>query len=109
MPAHSFDVEFPLDCDDEFWETGNPETDFKQPVGRPSHTSAPIHHFKLTKIVSVALRTLFGIKKSKEAAGITGNTMDNSISVLDSMLNGWFDSIQSHRVYSIPVLEIVEV
>ncbi|KAF9018135.1 hypothetical protein BDZ89DRAFT_357526 [Hymenopellis radicata] len=91
-----FDVELPIDCDDEFWDTGNPDMDFKQPPGRLSRLGAFLHHLRLSTIISFALRTLYGIRKSKKAAGLTTNAMDDSISIIDSMLNSWFNAIPAH-------------
>ncbi len=92
----SFDVELPIDCDDEYWETGNPDTDFKQPPGRLSHLGAFLHHLRLSTVISFAMRTLYGIRKSKKAAGLTTNAMDDSVSIIDSMLNSWFNAIPPH-------------
>ena len=95
MDANSFDVELPVDCDDEFWETGDPATNFKQPNGRPSRMAAMIQHIQLAHIISFALRTLYGTKKSRQALGNNINDQ-KSIAILDSMLNAWFGDIPSH-------------
>lgn len=54
------DVDPPLIVDDEHWETGNPESAFKQPHGKPSYTEAFGLWLTLTKISAFAVRTLVG-------------------------------------------------
>lgn len=58
--ACSFDIDYPLDVDDEFWETGNPETDFKQPPDKPSRMSYFVTILKLTRIIGDVLKTVVG-------------------------------------------------
>ncbi len=54
--------------------------------------------------MSYALRTLYSIRKSKEAAGLVGHTWaQTNVSELDSMLNKWFDMIPDHRESSDPL------
>ncbi len=86
-----YDVEYPILCDDEYWETGNPATDFKQPTGKPSKMEAFVALIKLTQITSISLRSVFGIRTVKEASSIQSN-----LTLLDSMLNSWFNSVPAH-------------
>ncbi|KAF9039665.1 hypothetical protein BDZ89DRAFT_1060808 [Hymenopellis radicata] len=96
LREEDYDVEYPIACDDEYWETGNPKTDFKQPPEKPAKMEAFIAYIKLSHIISFALQTLFGTRKSQEAAGMRGNWIDSNISFLDSMLNAWYGSLPSH-------------
>ena len=93
----SFDVDYPLEVDDVYWETGDSETRFKQPPGQPSLLQATVAYIKLTQITSFATRTLFGIRKSQQAAGLTGQWIEKTVSLLDSMLNSWYNAIPDHR------------
>ena len=54
----SFDIEFPLEVDDEHWEPGDDREPFKQPEGTPSFVMAFNHFIKLTQIMAFALKTL---------------------------------------------------
>jgi hypothetical protein len=54
----SFDLDMPVDCDDEYWEPDDPTQAFKQPPGRPSRIAAFIYSLKLTQILGYALRTI---------------------------------------------------
>ena len=57
---YSMDVDPPLIVDDECWASGNPESAFQQPPGKPSHMEAFGLWLKLTKISAFAVRTLVG-------------------------------------------------
>lgn len=46
----SFDVDPPIDCDDEYWENPDPALAFKQPEGKPSKLSFFLSLLKLTEI-----------------------------------------------------------
>jgi hypothetical protein len=54
----SFDQEYPIDCDDEFWDHPDPEKAFKQPDGKPSTVSCWVHLLKLLDILSFAQSTI---------------------------------------------------
>ncbi|KAF9039664.1 hypothetical protein BDZ89DRAFT_945120 [Hymenopellis radicata] len=88
-----FDVKYPFECDDEYWDTGNPATDFKQPPGEPSKMHAFVQYLNLCHIISFMMRTLYGIRKSQEAAGLKGSWIENTVAVLDSMLNSWYNDL----------------
>lgn len=57
----SFDVDFPVECDDEYWEHPDPEKSFKQPLDQPSKISYFIAYLKLTQILAFALRTVVSV------------------------------------------------
>jgi hypothetical protein len=57
-----FDVEFPEEVDDEYWENeAHPELAFKQPKGKPSVVAAFNTRIKLSQIMAFALRTVVSI------------------------------------------------
>ncbi len=56
--SSSIDVEFPIECDDEYWEHPDPRKAFRQPSGKPSYMSFFISALKLSRIVATCLRTL---------------------------------------------------
>lgn len=86
-------MDFPIECDDVYMCTSNSVTDFKQPPGKPSMISAFNHILRQVNIVSVVMKTIYGTKKSKQAAG----SDDESVSMIDSMLNSWFNAIPIYR------------
>lgn len=90
----SFDVEFPIECDDEYWEPEDPEQAFKQPSGKPCKITAFIYSLKLGQILVYTLRTLYATKKSKILSGYAGAEWERLIvSELDSSMNKWKDSL----------------
>jgi hypothetical protein len=54
----SFDLDLPIDCDDEFWDNDDPIKRFQQPEGKPSKITAFILFIKLFRILSMTLRTV---------------------------------------------------
>jgi len=54
----SFDLPLPVDCDDDYWDSMQPDKAFKQPAGQPSRISAFICNLKLSKILGFALRSI---------------------------------------------------
>ncbi|KAH9485168.1 putative transcriptional regulatory protein [Psilocybe cubensis] len=97
LPHEAFDVEYPIDCDDEYWETEDPEQAFKQPTGKPSMITGFICFIKLCEILGFALRTLYTTKKSKLLSGFIGSEWEGRmVAELDSAMNGWKDSLPPH-------------
>lgn len=54
----SFDLDLPVECDDQYWTHPDPDKAFKQPVGKPSYMSYFISFLKLNQILAFALRTI---------------------------------------------------
>jgi hypothetical protein len=55
----SFDVDLPMEIDDEYWENEHePDQAFKQPAGKPSILTYFVSLIKLMQILAVALRTI---------------------------------------------------
>ncbi|CAA7261683.1 unnamed protein product [Cyclocybe aegerita] len=89
-----FDVEYPIECDDEYWETEDPEQAFKQPLGKPCIITAFVCHLKMCEILAFTLRTLYSTKKSKLLTGLIGNEWESRIvAELDSSMNQWKNSL----------------
>ncbi|KAF8834771.1 hypothetical protein BDN67DRAFT_914233 [Paxillus ammoniavirescens] len=92
-----FDLDFPVECDDEYWEDPNPEQAFEQPPGKPSTMSFFTSYLKLNHILAFALRTIYSINKSKVLLGFVGQQWEQHIvAELDSALNQWIDSVPAH-------------
>jgi hypothetical protein len=54
----SFDLDLPLEVDDEYWEHEDPAQAFKQPEGKPCSITAFVLFIRLTQIKAFALRTI---------------------------------------------------
>ncbi|KAG6845260.1 hypothetical protein H0H87_011995 [Tephrocybe sp. NHM501043] len=92
-----FDVDFPVECDDEYWEHPDPAKRFKQPANKPSYVTGFISLLKLNQVLTIILRTIYSINKSKVVLGFVGKQWEQHIvAELDSALNKWVDSVPDH-------------
>ncbi|KAJ7694369.1 fungal-specific transcription factor domain-containing protein [Mycena rosella] len=92
-----FDVELPIECDDEFWENADPARAFRQPAGKPSRIAAFNHFIRLNNILAVSLKMLYSLNKAKSLLAVRDEAWEEHIvAELDSALNGWVDSMPRH-------------
>ncbi|KAF7967970.1 hypothetical protein HWV62_32437 [Athelia sp. TMB] len=97
LQDEDFDLDFPVDCDDEYWDHPDPALAFKQPPGKPSKITFFIIYLKLLQVLAFALRTIYSINKSKIMLGFVGPKWEQHIvAELDSALNKWIDSVPDH-------------
>lgn len=97
LQDEDFDLDYPVDCDDEYWDHPDPEQSFKQPPGKPSKITFFIVYLKLLQVLAFALRTIYSINKSKIILGFVGPKWEQHIvAELDSALNKWIDSVPDH-------------
>ncbi|WVR05193.1 hypothetical protein IAU60_002205 [Kwoniella sp. DSM 27419] len=88
-----FDADYPIDVDDEYWDTGDPETDFQQPESAGiSRISAFVHVLKLDHILGATLRTLYAINQAPDQRADL-STQRAFVMELDSALNSWADNV----------------
>ncbi|KAJ7505376.1 fungal-specific transcription factor domain-containing protein, partial [Mycena galericulata] len=87
-----FDVEPPLEVDDEYWELG-----FTQPLGKPSRLSFFVHFIRLCEILGDTLRRLYASTRWKTRMGWLGPEWEqNTVAELDSAMNDFLHSIPHH-------------
>ncbi|KAJ6467063.1 fungal-specific transcription factor domain-containing protein [Mycena vitilis] len=89
-----FDVDLPIECDDEYWE--HPTNPFQQPAGLPSrvtffNTLTRLHH-----ILAFSLKILYGLSKVHLLFMQEDGWEDKAVAELDSALNNWHDQIPEH-------------
>ncbi|KAK8869739.1 hypothetical protein IAR55_000307 [Kwoniella newhampshirensis] len=88
-----FDADYPIDVDDEYWDTGDPQRDFKRPEGAGvSLIAAFTQMLKLDHIIGAALRTIYAINKLPEH-GADVAAQRAVVVELDSALNSWADNV----------------
>ncbi|KAJ7108806.1 fungal-specific transcription factor domain-containing protein [Mycena epipterygia] len=88
--SDDYDLDYPAECDDEYWEPSDPTMAFKQPAGKPSLLSYSIAYLKLIEILGMAQKTIYRTKdKTKEWT-------QEAVTNLDSALNAWIDTIPEH-------------
>ncbi|KAJ6512114.1 fungal-specific transcription factor domain-containing protein [Mycena vitilis] len=92
MHIEDYDVQPPLEVDDEYWDEG-----LTQPQGKPSQLSFFVHHLRLCEILSHAMRQLYSSKKAKLLLGWDGPDWEPRIvAQLDSTMNDFLDSVPVH-------------
>lgn len=58
---YSIDVDFPIECDDEYWDNEDPQQNFVQPTNKPSEISYFISLLKLMEIAAYVKRFIVSI------------------------------------------------
>lgn len=58
LTRFSFDLDLPIECDDEYWDNPNPELRFKQPEGKPSLITAFALTIRFNQIMEITIRTI---------------------------------------------------
>ncbi|KAJ7869847.1 hypothetical protein B0H13DRAFT_1635069 [Mycena leptocephala] len=101
LHVEEYDVGLPLEVDDEYWESRDPEQAFKQPAGKPSLLAYFLCHITLCEILLfylLSLRIMYGSNKSRALLGLIGGEWERrAISELDAAANDFFSSIPEHR------------
>ncbi|KAJ3561273.1 hypothetical protein NP233_g10294 [Leucocoprinus birnbaumii] len=97
LQDEDFDLELPIDCDDEYWDHPDPSKRFKQPEGKPSSISFFNCYLSLMDILAYAMRAIYAIKRPKNMFGrIIQRSDQQVIAELDSAMNNWMDSVPPH-------------
>ncbi|KAF7312879.1 Zn(2)-C6 fungal-type domain-containing protein [Mycena kentingensis (nom. inval.)] len=89
-----FDIDLPVECDDEYWE--HPTHPFQQPIGVPSKIAFFNALIGLNHILSFALKILYSLGKVKDFFHLTESWEEAVVAELDSALNGWRDKVPEH-------------
>ncbi|KAJ7700411.1 fungal-specific transcription factor domain-containing protein [Mycena rosella] len=87
-----YDMEYPIECDDEYWEHPDPQKRFQQPEGKPSVHAYLVSYMKLMEILGMAQKTIYSVKRVQRGAGWSQTVVAD----LDSALNRWLDSLPNH-------------
>ncbi|KAF7357828.1 Zn(2)-C6 fungal-type domain-containing protein [Mycena venus] len=98
-----YDIDYPVECDDEYWEHPDPEKRFKQPEGKPSVASFIVSYLKLTEILGTAQKTIYSVKRSQRGPEWS-QAVVGRIGVVPRSINGWIpfqttcDGIQTGKM-----------
>ncbi|KAJ7661670.1 fungal-specific transcription factor domain-containing protein [Mycena rosella] len=87
-----YDIDYPVECDDEYWEHPDPQKRFQQPEDKPSVYAYLVSYLKLMGILGMAQKTIYSVKRAQRGAG----WIQAAVAELDSALNQWIDSIPDH-------------
>ncbi|KAF8236580.1 hypothetical protein L208DRAFT_637341 [Tricholoma matsutake] len=90
-----YDLDLPMDCDDEYWRITDTTISFEQPPGKPSRIASFITYLKLMEILDAAQRTIYSVNRSTR---LLERPLDDHkvVTELDSELNKWVDSVPDH-------------
>ncbi|KAF9062227.1 fungal-specific transcription factor domain-containing protein [Rhodocollybia butyracea] len=94
-----FDLELPVECDDEYWENEDPAKAFVQPPGVPPRSSFFIYYSKLLKISGFAYRTLYSVTKMylwKRVTPVGPHWDQKVVTEVNTELNQWLSSLPEH-------------
>ncbi|KAJ7495520.1 fungal-specific transcription factor domain-containing protein [Mycena latifolia] len=89
-----FDLDPPLEVDDEYWE--HPTHPFVQPAGVPSRVSFFATLLHLNHILSFSLKILYSLMKVRVVFAVDDAWEENVVAELDSALNRWRDQVPEH-------------
>ncbi|KAJ7709839.1 fungal-specific transcription factor domain-containing protein [Mycena rosella] len=96
MHDQDYDQDYPVDCDDEFWQLPEP-LNFRQPKNKPSELSYFICYAKLLEIQASVTSTIYSPRKPRDLAGRPFQPSDaQNIIAYDSALNSWLLEIPEH-------------
>ncbi|CAA7262248.1 unnamed protein product [Cyclocybe aegerita] len=97
IQEEDFDLDLPIDCDDDYWEHPDPQKRFKQPPNKPSLITAFIMAIKLTRILATCGRAIYPISKASISL-IHGDKYRRSdfVAELDASVNQWLASMPPH-------------
>ncbi|KIK70174.1 hypothetical protein GYMLUDRAFT_213321 [Collybiopsis luxurians FD-317 M1] len=90
-----FDLELPMEIDDEYWENANPE----QPADAPSKISFFLYHCKIMEIAGFVQRALYSVNRSafwKKLAPTGPDWQQKVVTEIDSALNQWLSSLPEY-------------
>ncbi|PBK95800.1 hypothetical protein ARMGADRAFT_1077331 [Armillaria gallica] len=92
-----FDIAFPLECDDIYWNHPDPARRFRQPADRPSSLSFFVCLLKLVNTIAYVKRSIYHTRNPMILMGGQRRPPETEIvSSLDSFLNQWLQSVPEH-------------
>ncbi|KAG7444105.1 uncharacterized protein BT62DRAFT_995556 [Guyanagaster necrorhizus] len=92
-----FDVGFPLECDDIYWNHPDSSRRFRQPTGRPSALSFFACLLKLVNTMTYVKKSIYHTRNPMILMGGQRRPPEAELlSGLDSFLNQWLQSVPEH-------------
>ncbi|KAK2464353.1 hypothetical protein APHAL10511_003810 [Amanita phalloides] len=89
LHKEDYDQDYPIECDDEYWERPDPSKNFQQPPDKPSTISYFNCYILLMEIYGEALRLLYPTRRST-------SRIEQVVTDLDSAMNKWLDCVPEH-------------
>ncbi|KAF8664366.1 hypothetical protein AX16_000738 [Volvariella volvacea WC 439] len=96
-----FDLDLPLEVDDEYWEAKDGRAAFEQPPDVPSKVQSFTLLIHMTQILSFTLKTIYAVNKNKVFSGSFSHVWQVEIlSQLDRAMKDWLISVPKHLKWS---------
>ncbi|KAJ6580392.1 fungal-specific transcription factor domain-containing protein [Mycena vulgaris] len=92
-----FDIDPPIECDDEYWE--HPTHPFVQPPGVPSRIAFFNALLCLSHILGLTLKILYSLNKARATSPVDDGWEEHFVADLDSALNRWRDQVPEHLAW----------
>ncbi|KAF9066469.1 fungal-specific transcription factor domain-containing protein [Rhodocollybia butyracea] len=98
VSSDDFDLDEPVECDDEFWEKAGSTEAFTQPVGKISTLCFFTRYNKLMEIAGSVQKIIYGIKPPGSSSSQTSpvERIRQKVMEHDSALNDWLASLPNH-------------
>ncbi|KAF7306003.1 hypothetical protein HMN09_00754800 [Mycena chlorophos] len=91
-----FDQDYPIECDDEYWDKPGPDN-FRQPPEKPSQLTYFNCLLKLLEIQAAVTGSIYCTRKPTDVSGVVSAPSDaQSIMAFDSALNAWLSKVPPH-------------
>ncbi|KAI0288527.1 fungal-specific transcription factor domain-containing protein [Russula brevipes] len=98
-----FNVEYPLEVDDEFWENDDPQLAFRQPPDKPSTIAVFNLWLKLTDFTASALHSFDIVEHDGPSSGLR---MEDILNRLNENLTGWAEKVPQYLRWSPDIEDI---
>ncbi|KAJ4491928.1 fungal-specific transcription factor domain-containing protein [Lentinula edodes] len=92
MTSDDYDAEFPIECDDEYWEQSG-ELAFKQPLGKFCQLSYWIHMLKLVGILETVQRATSSVRPRRKPDPDALFLRQQAVIEIDKVLGAWLENI----------------
>ncbi|KAL0950434.1 hypothetical protein HGRIS_010385 [Hohenbuehelia grisea] len=92
-----YDLDLPVECDDEYWVVHNKRLYFQQPHNKPSRVAFFNSYLQVSQMCAWALYTLYGPNRLLIDLGLVGPEWNQKlVTEMGSFLNKWHDSVPQH-------------
>ncbi|KIY62789.1 hypothetical protein CYLTODRAFT_383181 [Cylindrobasidium torrendii FP15055 ss-10] len=89
LTYEDFDIDYPVDCDDEYWDHPDEFQNFQQPVGKPSRMGYFISLCKLVVIKMGMHRALYTVRRPMKTKMAPAPSQDDISATHDEQLALW--------------------
>jgi hypothetical protein len=96
ITTEDFDLDYPAECDDEYWQKTESNEAFSQPSGKLSLLSYFTQYNKLMDIAGSVQKNMYSIRQSSDGILLAERNHRQMAIEYDSKLNNWLASLPEH-------------